>query len=1649
MDFSFDIKANYAEIEKAQQELARLSDEYDALKAKISGGNFSPTELEGLNKQVTETFDNMQQAVERLSSLSSPAKLSDGMQLAAQGAREVGTALDAVDERMRSMRGGIENIIPTDGRMAETLRETAAQIDEVQTRSAALRDRFNEVAQSINGQKTATDEASDALHDMNSASEEIVTTAPKFEGTIKQQMRSLGNLIQEDTELLRKMGEEYDALSQKMERLQAKRSVVANNPTQDDSTAQGVRNFKLGELDAQIAPIQARMTQIKTDTSAYKAEITACTTEMSRLSQEAAASSIRSAGIRTQMRQARQVVAQMIMDGKTGTAEFGVAVNKANQLAAAFAKAGMAISGKSLGYNAFNLMSTSIQGVTGAMSTYMGVAALFTDNQEELQKVQKNLMAVMTLSTGVQQLMTAATQISVKWDALKASALAAVTTAEGGATTAAGAQAAANAAEATSAGVATAANWTLAASFRAVGLAIKSIPVIGWVLAGLSAVIAVIVAIVKHVKKARAEAAAYKTEAQKIADEVKAMQKSWRENDVKAHKKMNEEIASSVGKSVAAYKSLKKEWESLGKNAKKQKEFINDHTSDFDNLGVAIGGVNDANDFFINQTDSFIESCKARAKAIAAIHLAEEKEEENMKLEMENEKLENSTTFTSTTKWKKGDKVSGATWRDLRAAWKRLGYTFIEDKNVEDTKKINAEYGKGLQGHVLTSKELSAIDREVQYRLQKNKDNAKIKANKERISDNDKETSSLYEKAEEASKKADDLNKHKPAKTFGKGGASGRSAEERLFEIKQRNEQLRLAEQEAFNDKSEELANRYLENCEDNARKEIAQIEADRDAQLTSLNDWLRELAQKRKDVARENWLSAKDGRTEAQWSKTSEGAKDDAYWENLLVRENKDIGNLFAAYQKQIYEAADEARGKVVNNLISNYTNEAERERAESVKKLKTDIAAIEAALAEYEQKGDAANAATLRTALAEANRQRAWVTEAKDAWNAYFQEYGTFLERRRALQEQFEHETAGMATSSPEYLTKQRRFEEDLSTLTLETFKKEMDWDNIFGDLSRLSKAALDTLATQIETLIKKEKTLSVKAVDELRAALEKVRQEQTSKGNIIAAAAGISKLRAARRAKDAANKEVNEADGGKLIAQYRAAETTEEREKVRGKKVTDPTDGSLTTFGKLLDRATDAVKRFMQAQDGASRSIQSAGKGLSQIAQLGNSVGDLLGQFGVDLPEGFSTAFSGLGQMGDAMNAFDVTKPGSLLNITNYVKFASGLTSVFTGIADGLAELFGGNDSIKDYEDAAEELEKMSSLWDTLIAKKKEYAELSFGDTKKGLLADAVTAAEANLKALQDTAEKYGKAHTWNAHSHAYRSDRAIGSATFAQMSQVLGRNITTVQDLLNLTNDELVKLMEVGGGDWWTKLDDTQRDYIQQIADANDEIQDLNDSIAATAQGITFDDMVQSFGDAMRDMNKTYDDFVDEITDKMRNAVIDDAMDGAEDELKALYQKYKDLAEKQGGKLTAEQIEQRKEDFKNFAQKWQDKRDESVEAYGLDESTTEENQKNSYATASEDSIEELNGRMLANNEALYSIRALLTAPLTENAPIIAANVTTITGTLNVIREAMKLQQDIRENSYLELQSISQNTRKTAEALSTANIYLEKVYKNTKNN
>lgn len=82
-----------------------------------------------------------------------------------------------------------------------------------------------------------------------------------------------------------------------------------------------------------------------------------------------------------------------------------------------------------------------------------------------------------------------------------------------------------------------------------------------------------------------------------------------------------EESGSSYGETLVKYRKLQSEWAKL-KTLKDQNTWIKNNTTEFNNMGLAINDVNDANRAFVTDTESVLNAFKARAKAEAAYTLA-------------------------------------------------------------------------------------------------------------------------------------------------------------------------------------------------------------------------------------------------------------------------------------------------------------------------------------------------------------------------------------------------------------------------------------------------------------------------------------------------------------------------------------------------------------------------------------------------------------------------------------------------------------------------------------------------------------------------------------------------------------------------------------------------------------------------------------------------------------------------------------------------------------------------------------------------------------------------------------------------------------------------------------------------------------------
>ena len=83
-------------------------------------------------------------------------------------------------------------------------------------------------------------------------------------------------------------------------------------------------------------------------------------------------------------------------------------------------------------------------------------------------------------------------------------------------------------------------------------------------------------------------------------------------------KSINEQAVDAVAPTIQKVNDLKDKWADLGGNLEAQKQFIKDNAGAFDDLGLSLTNVNDAEKFFSEQTQDFIDAQINRAKAEAA-----------------------------------------------------------------------------------------------------------------------------------------------------------------------------------------------------------------------------------------------------------------------------------------------------------------------------------------------------------------------------------------------------------------------------------------------------------------------------------------------------------------------------------------------------------------------------------------------------------------------------------------------------------------------------------------------------------------------------------------------------------------------------------------------------------------------------------------------------------------------------------------------------------------------------------------------------------------------------------------------------------------------------------------------------------------------
>lgn len=241
-----------------------------------------------------------------------------------------------------------------------------------------------------------------------------------------------------------------------------------------------------------------------------------------------------------------------------------------------------------------------LSGLSGAFSAATGAVSLFAGENENLQKVMAKVQSVMAIVMGLQSVAQTLNKDSAFqlvtlnglkewWAGIVAKATAAET-AETAAivanTTAQGANTVATEGQAVAATTGSVANFTLAGAFRAVGLAIKSIPVFGWIITGIAA----LAAVVAHFN-----------------------------NKAKEAKESQAKLVEQHYKTIGSINELSEKWKRLGSDLEGKKKLIKENQKAFEDYGVVVRDVADAENLLVRNKTEFVNAQIAKAQSLALL----------------------------------------------------------------------------------------------------------------------------------------------------------------------------------------------------------------------------------------------------------------------------------------------------------------------------------------------------------------------------------------------------------------------------------------------------------------------------------------------------------------------------------------------------------------------------------------------------------------------------------------------------------------------------------------------------------------------------------------------------------------------------------------------------------------------------------------------------------------------------------------------------------------------------------------------------------------------------------------------------------------------------------------------------------------------
>lgn len=562
------------------------------------------------------------------------------------------------------------------------------------------------------------------------------------------------------------------------------------------------------------------------------------------------------------------------------------------------------------------------------------------------------------------------------------------------------------------------------------------------------------------------------------------------------------------------------------------------------------------------------------------------------------------------------------------------------------------------------------------------------------------------------------------------------------------------------------------------------------------------------------------------------------------------------------------------------------------------------------------------------------------------YNKQYGTYQEKRLAIAMDYARKIAAAETEGEaDVLTRER--DDKLASLDFEEMKKGMDWDKIFGELERVSTDTLESLREKLKQYLEGiGDDISPESYKEVMDAFKNIDSELADRSPFETMKKGYEDYKSA-------------------MEEVRSAQNLLQQAQVGGSVIVEEYDEATGTLTRKLITQAEAEERLRAAQDkrySAQKNLTDAANSIGQkgmaIVNAGNDIVDMLGNFGVKVPEAVSETLNGVSQVMSGLESIDLTKPFSAI---------TGSVSILTGIGNTIAGLFGfGGADYSGYENLKSKYEGLIDIWDSLISKKQQYIDIDYGVEAQKAAEEAKQLVDVQIERQRQLMHSLsGSGSSMFSHSLGYRVNERMGSSDWARLSQLTGANIREFGDVINLDEDVIGKvLQDEKFVSVLTAVNSEFVTYIQNIDKYSEQLKEIADQEKEAFTGVSFDEFRGSFVSMLSDLDATNQDFADNFEKYLQNAIFSSLIAGKyKQQIQELYDTWATKAES-GGELTKDEagiLRNKYQDIINdmLAEREQIMKDFGWESSSADSGSSQSPSSGALTTMSQDSISTFEG------------------------------------------------------------------------------------------